>query len=541
MDVPFFSADSLTLTMSKPLSIRMRLLGGLIASLTLVLAASGGGLYWLQSELLYREFDRRLDRAMMQGLREFRRETPDPTAPDFTPQPAPDGLVFIGTWREDQPNPERFLPAPQDAASSQSISPLPDFPTLAALAQSGEHQSLRLADNRHVRLTARRGPPMSPGNWRDRRRDDPSRPSRSETPDEATPPNATAPDSTPSPQSPPQPPREERPAHILFAAADLAPLHVALYQWALMLLAGGAGAELLVVSVVLVAVRRGLAPLREMETRIAAIDDTDLTARLGVTHLPAELRPVVGQLNKLLARMEAAFQREREFTANAAHEFMTPLAAIRTQIEVALRRPRSAPEYHDTLTQSLQTALSLQRLVESLLDLARLDCGQVHTRPESFDAAGLLRELVEAMQHAAESRGCVVRYEGPEELIFTTDRQLLERIAGNLLRNAAEYADVDSTIVVGLRHQGDEDGGEIGGGGVELRVENAATNLAAEDVARMGDRFWRRDESRTDTARHSGLGLSIVSRCVHVLGGQWRATLQGQQLTVTVHIPGTVA
>ncbi len=517
--------------MATTLSIRTRLLGGLIVALTLVLAACGGGLYWLQRQLLVSEFDQRLERSMMHNLRELRRESPDSDDGDTSPPAVPEGLAFMGTWWTGQPRPNRLLPATIDLGEALAQAPV--------AGEGTQYQSLQLPDGRQVRLAVRRGLPMPMGRdaWRDRRREAQDRaqpsddsPPRTPSDDRTSPPanGRTSPSGDRTPPPPPETLRDARPTYVIFAAADMAPLHAALSRWTLALLAGGAVAELMVVAVVLIAVARGLRPLKAMETSIAGIDDTDLAARLPATGLPAELRPLVGQLNKLLARMESAFQREREFTSNAAHEFMTPLAAIRTQIEVALRRPRGPEEYRDTLDRSLRTALSLQRLVEVLLDLSRLDRGQVTMHVQQLDVAELVNDEIERARPTAEVRQCTLKFHPPAEAPWNTDRQLIERIVGNLMANAAEYADPGTSIDVSLRVAETE---------LELVVANKASSMSQSEVARMGDRFWRQDASRTDTTRHCGLGLSIVRRCVQALGGQLQISLEAESLRVSVRLP----
>ena len=149
---------------------------------------------------------------------------------------------------------------------------------------------------------------------------------------------------------------------------------IAFLGWLLAI--GTGGTIVLALLVGTVVVRQGLRPLETVAAQIGAIRDDDLTARIPVDRLPVELAPVVQRLNDLLQRLDAAFQRERTFTADAAHELRTPLAGLRSTLEVALTHPRGTAEYREALADCLEIVRHTQALVDSLLALARLDGGR---------------------------------------------------------------------------------------------------------------------------------------------------------------------
>jgi signal transduction histidine kinase len=288
---------------------------------------------------------------------------------------------------------------------------------------------------------------------------------------------------------------------------------------------------MLVVGAVLLSVRRGLRPLRVLEADIASIDDSDLQHRVPGEGLPREVRPIVLQLNGLLSRLEDAFARQRAFTASAAHEFRTPLAGIRTQIEVGLRRARSSDEYQATLAQCLDGTISLQRMVDAMLDLARLDAGLTRVARQAVDVPELVRSQWARFGPLAAARGCSAILEMPDSLKFVTDRGMLDHVLSNLLGNAAEYADSGGVIQVSLA---------LTHGSLRLAVRNPARVLDPSDVDKMFDRFWRKDAARTDTGQHCGLGLAIVARCVEAMGGQIRTGLQDGSLEQTIELRRTI-
>jgi signal transduction histidine kinase len=159
---------------------------------------------------------------------------------------------------------------------------------------------------------------------------------------------------------------------------------------------GGVG-TLLALGILALAIRLGLAPLRALAGSIAAIDIASLATRLETAHVPAELRVVVGRLNELLARLAVAFERERELTAELAHELRTPLAGIRATIEVALDRERSAERYRGALVDVLAISRDTERIVEAMLSLARLDGGAVRATQGPVDLDAVVGAQVAAI------------------------------------------------------------------------------------------------------------------------------------------------
>lgn len=137
-------------------------------------------------------------------------------------------------------------------------------------------------------------------------------------------------------------------------------------------------------------VGRGLRPLNAFAAQIAAISENNLTARVEGRRVPAEIEPVRSRLNDLLTRLEASFKRERRFAADVAHELRTPLAGMRSTLEVALTRRRAAEEYQASLQDCLEIATSMQAMVNNLLMLTRIDANQVTLRFEPMRPAELM-------------------------------------------------------------------------------------------------------------------------------------------------------
>lgn len=258
----------------------------------------------------------------------------------------------------------------------------------------------------------------------------------------------------------------------------------------------GAGGLLLagVFFVVPRVLRRGLAPVERLGDHAAQIHADTLTARFETGGLPDELRPIGERLNDLLARLEASFERERRFSADLAHELRTPLAELRSLAECALKWPAARDPASDRDT--LAIAAQMEALVTRLLAIARGERGQIAAQPEPLEWAAFVAAVWKPFGARAAERGlrCVLRV-APGEV--SADPVLLRSILTNLFDNAVDYAPEGAEIVVERDASG------------ALCVANPAGELAAADVARLFDRFWRKESARSGN-QHAGLGLSLA-------------------------------
>ena len=262
-----------------------------------------------------------------------------------------------------------------------------------------------------------------------------------------------------------------------------------------------------------VALRFAMRPLARVGEQAAAMDAGSLHERFAGEELPLEIAPIVARLNDLMARLEQSFERERRFSGYLAHELRTPLAAIRATSEVAAKWPTqsSAEDFHDIA----QSAARLQQTVDSLLLLARLETASADIALETVEMRPLIEECLALHMDRARQRDLKFNLQIDRSSSLKTDPSLLRIIASNLIANATEYAPPGSEVVLSAT-----DGDPL------LRVGNLAPDLTAEDMPRLFDRLWRKDATRSDAA-HAGLGLSIASRCAHVLGFTLTAELDG--------------
>jgi len=325
----------------------------------------------------------------------------------------------------------------------------------------------------------------------------------------------------------------ERPATgqpmTLVVARSTAGIDATLGRLRALLLIIGPLTVLLSVGVLYCTIRGGLRPLDDIAGQIRGLGETDLSVRIDGSNAPAEIQPVVERLNDLLARLEDAFQRERAFSADIAHELRTPLAGARAALDVALARDRSAQEYREALAEVQEIASQMQGMVEKLLSLSHLEARQVAVRPEALSLDELLQACWKPLADAARARRVDVRWNVDPQVRITTDRRLLEMAVSNILENAVTYAEEGGTVSIELGSTPE---------GVDIRVSNTGSGLSEEQAEHVFDRFWRADAARSAAGVHSGLGLPVVQRIADVLGATVQARSRpGHEFTIVLTLP----
>lgn len=255
----------------------------------------------------------------------------------------------------------------------------------------------------------------------------------------------------------------------------------------------------LMIGLIYLSVRRGLKPLDDLAADVAARSPENLTA-LTPSDAPLEAQPVVKALNRLLGRVSTTLDNERRFTADAAHELRTPLAALKVQAQVAMATKDPEQSRH-ALTQVLAGADRATRLVEQLLRLARLDPLVQLPDPQPIDLGELAATAVADARTAAAEKQQVLTLQTTETPVLVSgDRDLLGAALRNLIDNAIRYTPTGGRISVhvGLEH-----------GEAMLSVTDNGPGVPAEELPRLVERFYR---GRDNTAEGSGLGLAIVRR-----------------------------
>jgi signal transduction histidine kinase len=265
------------------------------------------------------------------------------------------------------------------------------------------------------------------------------------------------------------------------AVADLR--NELLIGFPIVLLAAAAGAYLLAAA--------ALRPVERMRARAAGIGATDPQARLPVPSAHDEIRRLGTTFNQLLERLQAALQRERQFVTDAGHELRTPLSLLTTELELALRRPRSSPELIAALRSALDETSRLSRLARDLLTVADTSSA---AEPPTIDLRTRLHAVVDRYRHTL---GNQLSIECPTAQQVRVDPDDLDRMIGNLINNASEHGAPPITIAA-----------EPANGAVEIRVRDHGHGFDPDFLPHAFDRFTRADTARTTGG--NGLGLAIV-------------------------------
>ena len=254
-------------------------------------------------------------------------------------------------------------------------------------------------------------------------------------------------------------------------------------------------------------VLRALRPLDRLAGEVAARSPDNLAA-LPDQDVPTEALPLVGAINRLFQRVTRTLDNERRFTADAAHELRTPLAALKVHTQVARLCREDAQRDH--ALQQIECGVDrATRLVEQLLRLARLDPLSALPAPGAVDLHALVEGAIDAVRQANPGASQHITHRLPADAPEVAgDADLLQIALRNLLDNALRYTPPQAAIEVALEDDGDT---------LHLAVRDNGPGVAAETLARLGERFFRGGDSKVEG---SGLGLAIVARIMALHGGR---------------------
>ena len=254
---------------------------------------------------------------------------------------------------------------------------------------------------------------------------------------------------------------------------------------------------------------RAIRPIDDISAAAARIATGDLSHRISTEETDNELGRLAGVLNSTFARLEAAFAQQARFTADASHELRTPLTVILSQTQMALARERPAADYRETLEACQRAAQRMRRLMESLLELARLDGGAEPMQKLPFDLARVTGEVIDLLRPLAEERKITLRSElAAAECLGDSER--LAQVITNLVSNALYHHRPGGEVDITTRR--DE-------AGVTLIVADNGPGIPPEHLPHIFERFYRADTARTTSHGHTGLGLAISKAIVEAHTG----------------------
>lgn len=250
-----------------------------------------------------------------------------------------------------------------------------------------------------------------------------------------------------------------------------------------------------------VLLRRALTPVEQITRAAERITQHNLSERLPVAQTGDELERLSVALNRMIARLDEAFQNSKRFVADASHDLRTPLTILRGELESFAEDSRLTAELRERAATMLEEALHLSKIVEQLFMLSRLDAGEAQTEWTRFDLAELAKTTADQMSLLAEDKGISISCDTDQPMPVEGDRVRLKQVVVNLLDNAIKYTPQKGAIQ--LRVHG------LNGHAV-LEVQDNGIGIPPEALPHVFDRFYRVDQTRSGEAESAGLGLAIV-------------------------------
>jgi signal transduction histidine kinase len=261
--------------------------------------------------------------------------------------------------------------------------------------------------------------------------------------------------------------------------------------------------------------RKALRPIAELGAQARRINDRNLETRLPVPRAIDEISDLSRTLNLMLERIDRAFASVRTFTGNASHELRTPISLLRTEIEVALYRPREVPEYRAILLRLHVETLRMTNLVENLLSLARADGGADAMSLMPIRVGALFHQIRDVWSTPMHKAMLNFRVDGADDdLLAIGDEAGILRMLSILLENSSQYTPPGGAVSLCAKVEAER---------VVLSVADTGIGIAPEDLERIFDRFYRAQSEGGYHPEGSGLGLSLA---------KWIAQRHGTNLEV---------
>ncbi|MCG6888285.1 MAG: hypothetical protein LJE92_01745 [Gammaproteobacteria bacterium] len=308
---------------------------------------------------------------------------------------------------------------------------------------------------------------------------------------------------------------QDRPRAILRVSTERETLDAAIQQFHLIIL----GISLVVLVAVMLSVSRaiklGLAPLNQIKTEISQISPNAIDRRISSRNQPIELEPIATQFNRVLAEIENAFIREREFSSDVAHELRTPVAEIKSLAEVGLRWP-DEKDIQSYFADIYDSSRQLDRLIENLLHLCRSEEGDIELELIPIELEEIIDKIILGVSAETNERNITIERVAGLMPTIQIDPQWFELILKNLLFNAVAHSPDGSVVTIEVISEA---------GFCALEIENPmAVPLGEQDLPMIFKRLWRKDTSRA-TGRHAGIGLSLVKSFADLMNLEVNASI----------------
>jgi signal transduction histidine kinase len=284
---------------------------------------------------------------------------------------------------------------------------------------------------------------------------------------------------------------------------------------------------------------RAMRPVKLITQTARTIGESDLSRRLNIVGRD-ELAELAATFDAMLSRLQAAFERQQRFVADASHELRTPLTIINLEVDRVLSGPHSANDYEHALRTVDAEGERMTRLVTDLMTLARMDAGRTPMNAEELDLSDVALQAIERMAPLAERHGIKIETAELPELRVRGDRQYLVQMVSNLVENAIKYSGMGKAVRVRTAREGTPERSAA-----IIEVSDNGPGILPAHLEHVFDRFYRADAARSvevdeepGSPTGSGLGLSIVAGIARLHGGTVRVASEPQRgSTFEVSLP----
>jgi len=275
--------------------------------------------------------------------------------------------------------------------------------------------------------------------------------------------------------------------------------------------------------------RRSLQPVDEITKRAEGITSTNLSERLPLIRSGDELERLSMSLNRMIERLDNAFEHINRFSADASHELRTPLTILQLELEGLAQNHRRDPALGDQIGSALEETHRMSRIVESLLTISRLDAGEVKMDKSHLDLGELTASTASEMKLLAEEKSIGLRIHAESGIQVVGDRIRLQQVIVNLIDNSIKYTPVGGMIEVRVSREGIS---------AVLEVSDNGLGIPAHALPHVFERFYRADKARSRASGGAGLGLSIVKAICAAHNGDIKVSSQeGRGSSFRVELP----
>lgn len=266
--------------------------------------------------------------------------------------------------------------------------------------------------------------------------------------------------------------------------------------------------------------RRSLRPVDEITERAEGITSTNLSERLPVIQTGDELERLSSALNRMIARLEDAFQHINRFSADASHELRTPLTILQLELEGIIHNPAWSGSLEEQIGSALEETHRMSRIVESLLTISRLDAGDAKLEKLPVNLSALVTATSAEMKILAQEKSICLHTFTADDIWVNGDRTRLQQVVVNLIDNAIKYTPEGGKVEVRVR--------EVSGRAI-FEVADNGVGIPAQAIPHVFERFYRVDRARSRASGGAGLGLSIVKSICAAHGAEIRVFSEGGQ------------